>query len=436
MSCVGFSESRVVDIENYSLPMQGEDIPKSASKKSAAATADTPSGVRADSFWHQFGPIIFLVLIFLINFMSRIIFSPLLPTLEKELGISHTQGGLFFFLISAGYLCGLLGSGFLSPLITHRQTILISGAGIGIALVLLSNSSGLWAMRLGLAGLGLASGIYIPSAIATITALVDQRHWGKAIAVHELAPNLAFFIGPFFAEFFLSRFSWRTSLGVLGISSAIITVAYYRFGRGGRFFGESPASSAFGALLRTPAFWTMLILFGLGVSATIGVYAMLPLYLVSERDFNASWANTMTAFSRSYGPILGLLGGWLSDRLGPKITMVVSLLFTGATTMLLGLAADEWMSINVIIQPALAVWFFPAGFAALAVIAPPRARNLAVGFTIPFGYLIGGGAIPTFIGFMGDAQLFALGFVATGVMITAAGILALSLKLPDRSQST
>jgi hypothetical protein len=37
---------------------------------------------------------------------------------------------------------------------------------------------------------------------------------------------------------------------------------------------------------------------------------------------------------------------------------------------------------------------------------------------------------------MGDAQLFALGFVATGVMITAAGILALSLKLPDRSQST
>jgi NNP family nitrate/nitrite transporter-like MFS transporter len=180
----------------------------------------------------------------------------------------------------------------------------------------------------------------------------------------------------------------------------------------------------------------MLILFGLGVSATIGVYAMLPLYLVSERDFNASWANAMTAFSRSYGPILGLLGGWVSDRLGPKITMVVSLLFTGATTMLLGLAADEWMSINVIIQPALAVWFFPAGFAVLAVIAPLRARNLAVGFTIPFGYLIGGGAIPTFIGVMGDARLFAWGFVATGVMITAAGILALSLKLPDRSQST
>jgi hypothetical protein len=45
-------------------------------------------------------------------------------------------------------------------------------------------------------------------------------------------------------------------------------------------------------------------------------------------------------------------------------------------------------------------------------------------------YLIGGGAIPTFIGMMGDARLFALGFTITGLLITAAGILALSLKLP------
>jgi NNP family nitrate/nitrite transporter-like MFS transporter len=80
------------------------------------------------------------------------------------------------------------------------------------------------------------------------------------------------------------------------------------------------------------------------------------------------------------------------------------------------------------------VWFFPAGFAALAVIAPPQARNLAVGFTIPFGYLIGGGAIPTFIGMMGDAGLFALGFAITGLLITGAGVLALSLRLPRTIQ--
>jgi NNP family nitrate/nitrite transporter-like MFS transporter len=411
--------------------MQREDTSKLTTKKSAAPEIVQATGAQADSFWRQIAPLVFLVLIFLLNFISRVIFSPLLPTIEKELAISHGQAGFFFFLISAGYLSGLLGSGFLSSRTTHRFTILISGAGVGAALLLLSTSVSLGAMRAGLYALGLAAGLYMPSAIATITALVDQRHWGKAIAIHELAPNLAFFTGPFVAELFLSHSTWRAALAVLGFFSALITIAYFRYGRGGRFAGESPASNAFGVLVRSPAFWIMLILFGMGVSSTVGIYAMLPLYLVSERYVDASWANTVTAFSRSYGPIFGVLGGWVSDRLGPKRTMVVSLIVTGILTLLLGTVSDGWMNAAVIIQPALAVWFFPAGFAALAVLAPPQARNLAVGFTIPFGYLIGGGAIPTFIGVMGDAKLFSLGFMITGILITAGGIIALSLKLPD-----
>lgn len=415
--------------------MQREDTSKLTAKKSAAAESVQAPGAPASSFWSQAKPIFFLVAIFLLNFISRIIFSPLLPTIEKELGIGHGQAGFFFFLISAGYLSGLLGSGFLSSRTNHRFTILISGIGIGAALLLLSGSSSLGSMRAGLYALGLAAGLYMPSAIATITALVDQRHWGKAIAIHELAPNLAFFTGPFVAELFLRHSTWRAALAVLGVASVVITLAYSRYGKGGRFAGESPASNAFGVLVRTPAFWIMVILFGMGVSSTVGIYAMLPLYLVSDRHVEATWANTVTALSRSYGPVFGILGGWASDRLGPKRTMVVSLIITGVLTLLLGSVADGWISAVVIVQPALAVWFFPAGFAALAVIAPPQARNLAVGFTIPVGYLIGGGAIPTFIGFMGDAAFFSLGFTITGVLISAAGLLAISLNLPGTAKA-
>ena len=410
--------------------MQREDTSKLPTNKSAAAEIAQIAGTPSNSFWPQTTPVFFLAAIFLLNFISRVIFSPLLPTIEKELEIGHGQAGFFFFLISAGYLSGLLGSGFLSSRTTHHSTILISGIGVGAALVLLSFASSLGSMRAGMYALGLAAGLYMPSAIATITALVEQRHWGKAIAIHELAPNLAFFTGPFVAELFLKHSTWRAALAVLGTASLVITMAYSRYGRGGRFAGESPRSNAFGMLVRKPAFWIMLILFGMGVSSTVGIYAMLPLFLVSDRHVEATWANTVTALSRSYGPLFGLLGGWASDRLGPKRTMVVSLIVTGVLTLLLGLVSDDWIGAVVIVQPALAVWFFPAGFAALAVIAPPQARNLAVGFTIPFGYLIGGGAIPTFIGVMGDAKLFALGFTITGLLITAAGVLALVLKLP------
>jgi NNP family nitrate/nitrite transporter-like MFS transporter len=131
-----------------------------------------------------------------------------------------------------------------------------------------------------------------------------------------------------------------------------------------------------------------------------------------------------------------MLGGWASDRLGAKQTIVISMVFTGVMTLMLGLIANEWISAVVLLQPLLAVWFFPAAFAAVAMIAPASSRNLAVGFTVPFGFLIGGGAIPTFIGAMGDAGSFADGLIVTGALIGAGALLSLLLKLPESGKSS
>jgi MFS transporter, NNP family, nitrate/nitrite transporter len=405
--------------------MQREDTSKPALLKSS------PDGAASSAFGAQLGSLYFLVVIFLLNFVSRIILSPLLPTIEKELAISHSQAGFFFFLTSGGYLVGLLSSGLLASRTKHRVAIVVSSTGVGTAMLTVAFAASLGVMRCGLFGVGFAAGLYMPSAIATITSLVDRAHWGKAIAVHELAPNLAFFISPFIAELFLKWASWRSALAILGALSILASISFARFGRGGEFPGESPLSSAFGTLVRTPTFWLMIILFGLGVSSTVGVYAMLPLYLVTERAFEPTWANTILAFSRSHGPILGLLGGWASDKLGAGRAIVVSLGFTGVMTLLLGLLSEAGLSAAVLFQPLVAVWFFPAAFALIAMITPPNARNLAVSFSVPFGFLIGGGVIPTFIGAMGDAGSFATGFMITGALISMGALMALFLRVPD-----
>ena len=382
----------------------------------------------------QLGPVFFLAVIFFLNFVSRIILSPLLPTIEKELAINHSQAGFLFFLSSGGYLVGLLSSGLLAARASHRWAIVISGAGVGVAMLSIASAQNLSMIRCGLFGVGFSAGLYMPSAIATITSLVDKRHWGKAISVHELAPNLAFFLSPFIAEFFLAWSGWRAALGTIGGLSIIASLTFYSFGQGGAFPGESPFSNAFASLMRTPSYWLMVILFAVGVSSTVGVYAMLPLYLVVERGLAPSWANTIVAFSRVHGPFLGLLGGWASDKLGAKQTIVISLGFTGVVTAILGYLPDEWLSVAVLFQPLLAVWFFPAAFAAIAAITPAHARNLAVAFSVPFGFLIGGGAIPTFIGAMGDAGSFATGLIVTGALITGGGLLALLLKFPKLAE--
>jgi NNP family nitrate/nitrite transporter-like MFS transporter len=83
----------------------------------------------------------------------------------------------------------------------------------------------------------------------------------------------------------------------------------------------------------------------------------------------------------------------------------------------------------VFLQPLLAVCFFPAGFAALARIGPAGSRSLAVSLAIPIAFLLGGGAVPTLIGFMGDAVSFAAGIMLVGVLITVGALLAGRLRL-------
>ena len=164
----------------------------------------------------QLPVLLFLALIFFINFTSRIIFSPLMPTIEADLSLTHSDAGLLFLLISFGYFIGMLGSGFLSAAVTHKKTISLSAAAVGLTLLPISFSSNKWILLIGLFVLGLSAGFYLPSGLATLTSIINPRQWGKAIAVHEMAPNLGFVAAPLLAEIFMFWFSWRIILMVLG----------------------------------------------------------------------------------------------------------------------------------------------------------------------------------------------------------------------------
>jgi NNP family nitrate/nitrite transporter-like MFS transporter len=110
-------------------------------------------------------------------------------------------------------------------------------------------------------------------------------------------------------------------------------------------------------------------------------------------------------------------------------------LLTGLTTVLLGTAPHPWIITIVFLQPIIAVCFFPPGFAALSSIGPPSARNIAISFTIPVAFIVGGGAIPTGIGMMADSGLFALGIAMVGGLILMGFILSLYLRLPNKNCS-
>lgn len=373
-------------------------------------------------------PLLFLVGIFFLNFLSRIILSPLMPTVEKDLNVGHDEAGSLFFMISLGYCIGLLFSGFISSRLTHRRTILLSSIALGGALIMVSISHHLWMIRFGLIFLGMAAGFYLPSGIATVTELVRPEHWGKAIAIHELAPNLAFVMAPLLAEALLGVFSWRGVLMLSGIASMVSGMVFIIFGSGGSFPGEAPNVSTLRIILKEPSFWIMMALFSLGIGASFGVYTMMPLYLVAEKGIDRTWANTFIAFSRILTLGSSILAGWITDRIGPRKTLMGVFMTTGIITILLGLVPGSWIILTVFLQSILATSFFPAGFAALSQIGSRKIKNVAVSLTVSVGFLLGGGVIAAGIGIMGQMGSFSLGFILFGGILLLGVLLARSLR--------
>ena len=383
-------------------------------------------------FRGQVGPILLLTLIFFINFLARIILAPLLPAIERDLHLDHGEAGALFLLISLGYCTSLLGSGFVSSRLTHRSTILLSALSAGITILFLPFASHLWQLQFALVALGLATGLYLPSGIATLTSLIPARHWGKGIAIHEVAPNLCAVVAPLICEALLPWFSWWTILALIGGASMIAGAAFFRYGAGGSFLGQPPSVSSFRIILTEPRFWTMTVLFSLAIGASLGVYTMFPLFLVAERGMDRSSANTLVGLSRLSGLGAVFVAGWAADRISPRRIMCWAFLLTGALTLLMGAVPGYWIGGAFFLQQLLSVCFFPAGLAALSAIGPSHSRNLAVSLSIPVAFLVGGGLTPALIGFMGDTGSFARGILLVGGLILFGSTLCRHAGAPDQ----
>ncbi|MEW5913339.1 MAG: MFS transporter [Thermodesulfobacteriota bacterium] len=374
-------------------------------------------------FRQWLGPQLLFTGIFFINFISRVAIAPLLPGMEADLSLTHAQAGSLFLFISLGYFVAIAGSGLVSQRLGHRGTVLLSALAVGAVMLALPLAPRRWGLTAGAVALGLASGLYLPSGLASLTSLVRPADWGKAMAVHELAPNLGFVAAPLLAELLQRSLGWRGVLGLLGGGALVLGLAFARWGRGGRFPGQAPSPSAVAALARRPQLWLMVALFSLGIGSSLGVFTMLPLYLTLERGWPAEQANLLLSLSRVSGLFMAFVAGWAYDRLGARRTLAMVLTAGGLATACLGLATQGWLTAALFLQPALAVCFFPAGFAVLSAAVPPEQRGLAVSLCSPPAFVLGGGALPALIGLLSEHYSFGLGIAVVGGLILAGAAL-------------
>ncbi len=362
-------------------------------------------------------PLLFLVFIFYLNLTSRVTLGPVLPIIEGELGIGHGEAGALFALVQIGYCAGLLVSGFASSRWTHRRLILVSTTALGLVLLAISAPASLNVLRVELFLLGTSAGLYLPSGIATVTRVTHQKHWGKAMAVHELAPNLGYITAPLLVEFLLRLLPWRGILGVLGLLAILAGVCFGYGGKGGSHCSDPPNTSTVRSLIRNPTLWVTAMLFAMAVGSGLSLYTMLPLFLVNAVGLERRLANTITGLSRLPGLGAIFFAGMLTDRIGHRRALAVILFATGVLTIAMGLLrGGMWIGLSIFLQAAAGASFYPAVFSMISLIFPLGVRSLAVSFIMILGSLLGGGAIPPMIGYLAEMFSFPVALCCVGLL--------------------
>ncbi len=364
-------------------------------------------------------PVLLLTGTVYLSFLGRLVFSPLLVEVGLEFDVGHAVTGSIFLIISVGFSVTMLLSGFVAKVLHHRTTIQLASVIVSASLFLVAVSPSLVLIQIWVFFLGAGAGLYAPSGIAALTEMVESQHWGKAIAFHDLGPNLAFISAPFLSNLLLPITSWRGVVAGIGAAAALMLLVFSLASDTGRFHGEPPRFATIKELARQGRFWAVAIFFVLAASAAFGVFSILPTYLSVERDFDPATVNTIVGLSRVSGVVMVFVSGLLRDRFGERALISTVLAVGGVLTVLMGLLYGNALVAVVFLQPALITAFFPAALSALSRIGTTSSRNVVVSLMIPAANVVGAGLFPQMMGLLGDVGLFYLGFVILGGLMIA-----------------
>jgi MFS family permease len=370
--------------------------------------------------------ILFWILWFL-NFSSRTIISPIMPLIEDEYSINHAMAGVLFFIFWAGVTISVFSAGFISLRIGYKKTLLYGFLVLVVTLFLIGYAPTCQVFAIIAFFMGLGAGVYLPCAIPFITAVFERDSWGKAISFHETATGFSLLITPFVIVFALGFLNWKSIFLVMSGACLFVTILLFISSPDPR--PEKGEKADISVILHRKSFWIMTAIWSGCAIANMGIYNILPLFLVKERGMQIESANTLFGISRVGGFIAMILIGFVIDKFNLKKMLLFLLFATGITTTAIALVHSYWLLSSMLFAQAIfSVVFFPASLVAIAKLTTLSERSVFTGILMSISGIIGPGLSPIILGAVADAWNFQIGIFVSGVIITLSCLLFRYLK--------
>ena len=319
----------------------------------------------------------------------QLILPPLYLSIKDDLGIDRLSGvmllvTIYFVTYAVMNLpYGILGDHF------SKKKILVFGATLNsLAFLLAAGTSSYTVFMVAMILAGLGGGTYHPVANALISNLFKGMV-GRAFGLIGMGASLGLFFGPYASGFIGERFGWRISCLFFAVFGCLVAVSFALI-----MPEEEKKSTRLAALSLS---WRSLIIpmipviliFGMRDFCLWGMASLTPVMTQVNLNFTEETAGILIGLMSLMGVVSQPLGGFISDHVGRRRVIFVTLLLGGISVIFYPHLDGATIFPVALFAGFLLLGTVPVIDAVAAEIMPPSIRGRMFGVMMTMGIMFG-----------------------------------------------
>ncbi len=361
--------------------------------------------------------------------LSNLGFSPLLPSIQADVGMSFTQLGFFTGIYGLLALLLSVPAGLTAKRFGERRVLAAGLVGVAIGSVLLARA---WSFESAVAFRGLTIFGYrfaFVSVLIAVAMTAPPRLRGRTMGVLGATSAMASVIGAPLGGALVDDFGWRTAILGYAAMALLGAAVFFVFYRAAAEPDSVPAAAvpAVGeghrSAFRAPVVWLLALVVGLGGFGQFTVTYFVPSVADSVYGLDAGAAGVIISTGYIAAMILNLVIGMLADRFNKVAVLggIVAVLAVASAS----LAVEHEILFRVATAVVIGFGFSAANqlYGLAGSLMPRRETGNAMGI-VSLGAGLFGYFGPQMLGILRDTTgSFAAGFY----MVAAADLLTLGL---------
>ncbi len=387
---------------------------------------------------------ILLFLLYLFDYMDRLVVVALFPFLQRDWGLTDTQCGL---LVSAVYWTIVLFSFPVSILIdrwSRRKSIGFMAILWSLATAACAFTKNFTQLFFARAAIGLGEAGYAPGGTALISALFPEKKRAMIVGIWNASIPLGSALGVVLGGYIAVHWGWRHAFGIVALPGLIIALLFY-FTRDYKTVDlvkseqhecadRVPKTLQRGDIVRqftrTPSLLLTFLAFAGNTFLTTSILSWLPTYLHRIEHFPEQKAAVRGSLVLMMAIIGSPLGGFLADlwlRKRVNARLLFSAISSGVTAVIFvvafGLLSGALQYGLLLMGGITAILFASSAIAVTQDVVHPGLRATSYSLCVISMNLLGSSLGPIFTGYLSDRYGIGTALTVVSFFPLLAGVL-------------